>query len=332
MMRLQKKIWLAIISVLLCCIFLGTYVVAGFLKEGDLTLFRNMTSHEQEVKIQDIAEKKGPTVAWHFLKDAYVSSPGIIAGKNDPHMLAHIVGAALYKKSGIDGVTTCDQTFTMGCYHGFARALTNDKGRSALSMLQDTCQRSASEGSCVHGVGHALLGLENRDLTAALGDCDIYLKKFDFACWEGVFMEDHVVQRVSTSGVPFSSWQPCDSVPSKYRVQCAASKPGFLLASHDVASVGAFCATARTLEMETTCVRGVGFDIAHRNSGDRDAIEKACSELTDDARSICLGSAAELVVEEGYAGSKQIAAALCDKVTGAPRAGCMERLKSKNAP
>ena len=106
------------------------------------------------------------------------------------HRLMHSFGDSLYNVFGLDGVISCSPNFLMGCFHQVIGRAVSDKGIAAIHDILEACDTGYSDATCLHGVGHGLLGAlgyTQQSLHEAIAVC----AKSDSpnSCFEGIFME-----------------------------------------------------------------------------------------------------------------------------------------------
>lgn len=130
---------------------------------------KSLSFDELKKYFTDLAESKGGEYAFNVLKNA--SFPP----DTDMHLLGHVVGDALYKQQGADGIKICTQDFRNACSHSIVVGLFTDKGDAALSEIQEACKEApGGPGAyimCYHGLGHGILVYNGYDFPKTIGLC-----------------------------------------------------------------------------------------------------------------------------------------------------------------
>ena len=200
------------------------------------------------------------------------------------HLFTHIFGALLYEKVGIEGVSTCDEFSTFGCYHGFWREAILNKDGIGHSSLVKICPLGSI--ACQHGIGHGILAyLGTSRVAEALEICE-ELSYIDLkSCPYGVFMEhirptfpgstNHILDALSFD--PAHPYAPCSRVPAKFLESCYAVLPGWwsiVLEGDDVA-IGRLCGNMESRLSRETCFRQIGSYVAGRYPSKQSLEEKS---------------------------------------------------------
>ncbi len=282
--------------VLICCTAL--VIAAGWLfihetRMPDVQAFRHEDSRHQLEDMEKMAGKD-PAAAWAFLALANDQGPGF-----NGHGLGHLVGKALYKKYGFEGMRYCTTTLSFSCYHGISLAAINEQGGGVLDNLIAKCEAyfptsASGKGvgftrACIHGLGHGVASSEALDVSRGLARCmtvpegNRYVDKAlsiytdnRIACAEGMFMEIALDQKT----VDFSEY--CKSVPTEYQMACMQYAPlqsvreGTL---HDLPGLIAFCSKAATALLQKGCLNESAVsDLMGKSTGQNDEYEKAISD------------------------------------------------------
>lgn len=144
------------------------------------------------------------------------------------HFFAHAMGEALFEELGIEGVVSCTDAFSFGCYHGFSTRAIASGGVEALMKLDAVCVKTFGHLSgCKHGLGHGILEYVGyQKLERALAMCTSLVAQPTplMGCTSGVFMEylSPLVDSDSKSRmIEYSNpYSPCTDIPKQYRSSC----------------------------------------------------------------------------------------------------------------
>ena len=224
------------------------------------------------------------------------------------HTLAHIVGAILYDREGIAGLSNCTDDFAFGCYHGFAGGVIEKRGITGVGEFTEACKRQEDVTDCEHGIGHGLLAYLGSDgLTDALLLCPQAPSGTVAGCYNGVFMEYFLSTLQRDEGVPIRALdsrapeEPCASgVPEKFQPACYYELPAWWRAR--VAAEGASyeeqfrvtgqrCASVADSNLQAVCFKGAGAQIGVFSTYDMKHIRAWCSLMPESGRALCLSEA-----------------------------------------
>ncbi len=277
--------------------------------------FRTWDFGEQLSTLEAYA-RDDPKGAWEYLKSAFIVNGQVL---DNPHELAHIVGAATYDKSGIYGVTICDPSFAYGCFHGVAEAAINDKGETAISEIEQACTDALSAEqapSCYHGIGHGTAGIYNLEIPPALNACEMLEQSHQEYCYDGVFMEQAMA--LGSDAIDQAKpWELCGSLDLKFHIACGRYQPTRLQAAGlDFAKIIASCSPAPSDILEEHCFRSNGFAAASVGDHSVETIVNLCDNATNlKGKGLCLASAATETTFQAYNGWQSTAPQLCDAIT-----------------
>jgi hypothetical protein len=149
------------------------------------------------------------------------------------HTAAHPLGMAIFeaRRDLHESFDACGNRCTGGCFHGVLTAAVKTYA-SAEHPRQNTdapvtfeqvlahgkaiCERpdaqaASRKGSCVHGIGHALMLLSGFDLSKAIEGCRAFSgEHLQYYCVSGVYMERDMKYGVedANAGTPLA---PCDA-------------------------------------------------------------------------------------------------------------------------
>lgn len=227
---------------------------------------------------------------------------------NEAHSLAHIVGAILYDREGLAGLSHCTNDFAFGCYHGFAGNVIEKTGINGVGEFTKACKNQESVTDCEHGIGHGLLSYLGSDkLTDALELCPEAPFGSVGGCYNGVFMEYFLSTLQRDQGVPMRTLDsrapegPCGSgVPKRFQPACYYELPAWWRAwaagggaSYDeqFKIVGKQCASVADSNLQTVCFKGTGAQIAPFGKYNMDSIRAWCSMMPESGRASCLSEA-----------------------------------------
>lgn len=279
-------------------------------------------------QIKSIISTEGSETAWKYLKTNYPYAASNQASLSnsifDLHLVAHYIGAQVYKEKGVEGIAVCDTSFGYGCYHGFVAELLSTEGVSSIKKIDALCSKLDNPGACIHGVGHGLSDLEGLNFTKALEGCDSFENKFARECWGGVFMEYHFnVGRTNATTLGLT-WQPCDQLTEKYQTACAESKPYFLSTYYhkDIPYISHFCTTAPTSEMQRSCLDMLQLAIIVIDGGDTKKIIADCLSLPTEYKDTCLINAAQSTQDIATETKKNKISDICNAVSKGLRESC----------
>jgi hypothetical protein len=158
----------------------------------------SVSSHDLDVAgLFVTARSAGPRAAMDSLQ-ALAGRDRRVAGMG--HALAHGLGRFVVTAHPGDRTLfgQCTAAFSAGCYHGVMEGYLAEPGRQGSP--EELCEGVAGSGQpryarreCVHGLGHALMGMNGGRTAPSLRGCDrLRLPDEREECWEGVYMEDLV--------------------------------------------------------------------------------------------------------------------------------------------
>lgn len=241
--------------------------------------------------------RDGANNAYTALKIRYAAEPH---GKR--HEMAHLFGEVLFQAAGENGIGACDADNEFGCYHGFLSMAVRSRGIGIIHDLDQACIRAwgPREHACQHGIGHGILEYLGRDkLIEALDLCaELSWKEEIGGCGGGVFMEYNLPTILTADGVDTgvrpqtdtSIYEPCDSIPSQYRMNCL-----FTLVQwwgrqfdHDFSKLGMLCMQLPLSKERTVCYEGIGQIAAPTTNYDVEKTIAACARMPNtDTMHIC---------------------------------------------
>ncbi len=292
--------------------------------------FLRLSVAEQRGYMEKISSEDSEA-AWKYLKEAFIVDNLVIG---NAHELAHIVGNAIYKEFGIEGVIKCDPAFSFGCYHGVTEKLLSESGRSVIKKVEEQCMqlfpsdKGGESPSCIHGTGHGLLTLNALDIKQALNDCDELSINSRHYCYDGVFMENLFSNPDSKMNLE-NPWAFCENFDQKYHASCATYLISnvFRALGDDVDRLAATCQNASNIVLQENCIRSLGLRIGQITQGNPDLIKERCYEISSkELRDTCIIFAATETVFQDYAGWQQSYRALCNLLDDSASKICFAQL------
>lgn len=241
---MKKKKFLIIFILLLIITIFSLLFWSDSLTSSKIIINKEFKYSVEQVKIRDLFAKETSLVAYTKFKVNYeVYDPYLV------HNLAHLVGALLYKKEGLKGISICDAAFTWGCYHGFMGTAFENEGNQVWGDAEKFCEKidkkfKVDDEECIHGIGHGLLALTNyssADLTSSLKSCDIFKnKRYNLSCRDGVFMEYYsqnmmIVNEIQSGPRKFTQdqkYEPCARLPIEDQSDCFFQLPKWWVKSY----------------------------------------------------------------------------------------------------
>lgn len=275
------------------------YLIAVPPVERAFPAFSPETTPEVRAQMIRSIERLGPDRAYILLAASYKDTPS-----NFQHGAAHIFGEALYEAQGVSGVTTCDDGYNFGCFHGFFIEAVSHEGLDVLDELNGECTATSVSSACRHGIGHGILeylGLHR--LTDALEACTRIedMETRVGGCTGGVFMEYNLPLEV-LDGVytiapreledPANPYAPCDTVADRFAESCHHELPqwwGHVYGREDFMTIGRLCAGAAGEHNRYTCYMGAGTIAASAAKYDVERAIELCKDMPNqEAEGVCL--------------------------------------------
>jgi hypothetical protein len=293
-------------------------------------------AHEREV-MDGIIRQKG-------VEAAYIRFQTVYSGFNPValHSLGHYLGQRIYERKGVEGVAICDDSYSLGCYHGLFSTAFTEEGGGAIAELAEICARLPhlpQVGSCVHGVGHGIMELHSYDapgLAGALSDCDRVTGDVKHECWHGVFMEynrrtpDAAGALAMRAFDPAHPQSPCDEVAREYRSACYVEQTAWWSMTmpsagrEDLAKkIGDLCAAVASKEDRTACWSGMGLMLPLGGADPGRDVQNYCLRLSPvEAAAACLKGGLRLMASY----KKDPSPSLCDALPSPEAAACKKDL------
>lgn len=319
MKKLKKP--LVIVSILILIILL------------ELNCFQKKNSNEVSVStkpptkevqhwIDRIKQEGGYQAYIEFKEQVKNLDPG------QQHAHSHLFGEGLYRATGIDGVSICDNSFAFGCYHSFLGTAIHIEGLTIVPLLNQKCIDNLKDQSlgCQHGIGHGIatdFGYKYDDLVKSLDICDkLPVNDPIGGCTGGVFMEYNFQTMLSAEGQtrqfdPANPLFPCQSLQDKYRQACYFWQGQWwatvLPASIDekYSQIGLLCQKIENSNEQLQCFLGSGNTIGQFSNWKIDRAKELCSRiLTPKGNLGCRSAAAGAFMAEPS--TQNIAQKLCE--------------------
>ncbi len=239
------------------------------------------------------------------------------------HPLAHALGYAVRStpKTATKLLSECDDRYQSGCYHGILQRYFD--ARMGIPLAQEVlvapCDglRGTREQfrlfDCLHGTGHGLMMYHRYDVNASLKDCDRLTAEWDQrSCYSGVFMEHNMGARMQSFGdgkfgmhrhsmpapsvvlfKPNDLHYPCDSTPTRYRVECYELQSDLILPAvhQDYQKAARVCDAAGAPELVRVCYVGLGRNASGASAFQYAGIKKRCDQSSPAGIAFCYAGA-----------------------------------------
>ena len=252
------------------------------------------------------------------------------------HDFAHIIGQRAYEIMGKNGFDTCDTDFAFGCYHGYMEMLFYIKGSGGINEAENGCVSLGVSGrvaSCVHGIGHGIMGYEG-EINKSLVLCGSISSNRQTYCFDGVFMEYFTgVMDPARSAELINSaspWEFCRQFKNEEEV-CVRNLVLLMLQkkSNDN-TVATGCVSLPTSRLTEECVLSFGLHTAQISGGAPSTSFERCKNFFDGGwLNICVTAAARELLFEGF--SKTRAYELCGYLAKEHRQPCSKELDTMMA-
>jgi plastocyanin len=288
--------------------------------------FLALDSSAQTQILQRLAHAE-PQKAWKYVKQAFIVDGNVVS---NAHTFAHLVGNEIYRTSGLAGITTCDDSFAYGCYHGVTEAMLLAVGMEQVPDIEKNClstlknEHSENYTGCIHGIGHGLLSWSGLQMTKALAGCDLLQEQYRGYCYDGVFME-HAEASPKNVFDKDHPWQLCDGLEERYRYNCARYQ-SLIFTNAFGWSFGTsadVCSQADDRRIREACLSTIGYMVAQQEQTNIDNIKTRCNELyKEEGYAVCIMSAADEIRFQRYEHSEHVAASLCESLSSPWRENC----------
>lgn len=295
---LPKKPYILLITILLLFILYETVLL---LKPKNGAFSQSQPLDPKEINFtqarslwQEKIASLGPQKAFAAFKQQYSS-----LDPNTQHSLAHIFGEVLYKQIGIDGITTCDASFSFGCYHSFFGSAIADKGPAIVQSLNKAClDKYGPLGTgCQHGIGHGAMEYYGGSrVKEALALCSKIQSIPLLGCSSGVFMEYNfptIVSgqqaRTTTRALDNAPDRICTQIDTKFQPSCYFELSSWLAKNYkSYQKTADFCSRLEG-QNKVDCLRGLGNTIAADKNYTLKIAVPVCRSLTEEEEKVyCL--------------------------------------------
>lgn len=261
-------------------------------KQEFVSIMSDRKYWEKKIKTSGIKQ------AYNEFKQSYKDQP-------QAHNALHIFSETIYKNAGLSGIVYCDDTFAMGCYHGFYIAAIGNEGLQVSKKLDEICIKKFGkrQSGCQHGIGHGILEyMGHKNLSKALDICSTLTWQGKiFGCISGVFMEFNFPLSEKKSGPSIREFTinrpfyPCDTVEARYKTSCYFEIGQYLqsIYKNDYGKLGQMCLGLDNQEFQKYCFLGLGWYAPQGFSYNMDEVVQACNLMPNESSSIlCKVSAA----------------------------------------
>lgn len=265
---------------------------------------------------------EGPAKAYSDFKRINEDAP-----IDDKHINAHLFGELLYEQQLPDGISICDSSFSLGCYHGYMGAMVETEGLTVLSSLDAACQHTKNDWlGCYHGIGHGLVSYLGRSrLIEALELCNtLAWQPILRGCGSGVFMEYNFgtihdpPAAASTSVRAFDAdipYAPCATLPDTYQQSCYFEAPDwwrFVLRGNFV-KIANLCSGVSNPLYQKNCFLGTGSAAAQYVHSDIAASTSICDLMpTPSNQALCRAGAFIIIL--GSSGDFASSISICESL------------------
>jgi hypothetical protein len=244
---------------------------------------------------KSLVAEKGVAAALADIKARYTENHYV---QVNCHPLTHVIGqavSALYpdiSQAYLHGDTFCSSGYYHGVLEGVAFKIGKEK---LLATLNTLCVDVPGSGdysteyySCVHGLGHGIMEMNNDQLFNSLHDCDRFSRLWERdSCYGGVFMENIIVNDIHLEGIeqeqsttflrPNEPLYPCTAVGEEYQAACFLIQPSYALdRTNDFAKVFDLCAKEAG-SFSGLCYQSLGRDAAGRALNDPVITKNTCT-------------------------------------------------------
>lgn len=238
--------------------------------------------------ISDYYQKLGPDIMLDAIEeDKYCHNKG------------HNIGRVIFDKTKDlnQSLQICSSRCTTGCFHGVLMELFGqDSEHLTLNSIQkkitticdlNLIQSKVEKGSCIHGMGHALMNLSDYDLNKALSYCSLYQEPgLIYYCVDGAYMERD--SKMADEDIKVGMGYPCDQysfAPACYKYKISR-KFG---SNYDQAI--SYCLTLKDLSLQHGCFHGLGYSYFEQIDQNNNLLEYICSKGDSVGKKMCIEGA-----------------------------------------
>ena len=216
------------------------------------------------------------------------------------HDIAHDLGHRAYELYGFSEAMTFNNPKHLNhtlveyiCAGGYMHGIVEEmflRQPEFKSDLDVVCAGvdEKDRASCYHGIGHALMFIENRDVHAALSDCrHVKESGYTYRCFEGVWME-FFWGSTEHAGPNSLGWDmqtpldPCIAAQKDEKPTCFLYAPFGYLRSHPKDYDGAvqLCTESELSQSDKDfCLKGLGITMMSKFKGQH--LEKSAAYVAD---------------------------------------------------
>lgn len=277
-------------------------------------------------------------------KKAYADFKKIYTNYNPfikQHLSLHFMGELLYEFDRMEGINTCDDSFSYACYHGFFGEAIQDVGIEEIKKMEKICveKTNPAHSSCAHGIGHGILtSLGKESIAKALEICDTFSSKANIqGCYDGIFMEYSMSSHngsLTIRPLDDSPYTPCSSLPTKYQNRCYFFNPFWWeeVYHHDFTILGDLCEELTDSNKEN-CYLGVGtISVLSANFDISKTLEKCSKVSSTKGNALCkAGAAIRYKINSEVSEFKNIQTnIICESRTSLTENLCVEKSRTKD--
>lgn len=300
----HMKLRIIIYSLFLLLVISGIIIIAQKNNEGVTVLSPLFTLHCFGKSVgfecssryfELLTHAFGPKFALENLKQQYAKRADIVSSC---HQLTHVIGntaATLYKNDVAKAFISGDSFCWSGYYHGVVEHVVEhdseekfiNKADTLCSLIPGKERYSFDYYNCVHGVGHGLMGLKENELFQALPLCDKLSGDWEKqSCYGGVFMENIMVDNRTHFAKYLKKddlMYPCDTVDTKYKLQCYLMQTSYALTetNYDFKNAFHLCANVEE-DFQDTCAQSIGRDASGNSVSNAQKTVEHCSLANND--------------------------------------------------
>ncbi len=319
------------------------------------SLLKNQEDSEVNLAKSEFGKTFRITASNHRnLYEMYVDRIGVngildVIEEEDCHWQAHDLGKMIFSKLQDleDSIHLCMDRCTSGCLHGVLMEMFKGKivpsssvdekySHIYLSDIEKEMKALCSSdditsvyslGTCVHGMGHAIMSLSGYDINESMKLCNRFgTRPQAYYCATGAFMEYEFVS--GHSDIKKSLHYPCDTLEefpaACYRYKMLYTATSMLGDGKGMEDIAGECMRMPGM-YRLGCFHGMGFFLLDMVSDSPQEIKVICSFGNDDDRKMCIEGVVEKLAD--YNQSKAFES--CGYLEGADREVCIEAADGK---
>jgi hypothetical protein len=261
------------------------------------------------------------------------------------HSEAHALGSAIFKRTNNLQLSmqVCRDRCVAGCLHGAVtqavRRIIPETSENRLDIqligrnIRNICDVEYVagrdlEGTCIHGVGHAVMAVLKYNINDALKYCALFNDKSKaYYCATGAFMEYDNAHGAGDLLMERPLHYPCDTY-TEYPAACYRYKWA-LLASKFERFSDAPTQSEECLGLDQRrrlgCFHGIGYAHVFALLEDSERLNNVCAYGNLDEQRVCIEGAMELLSEL----NEKKALEVCETLTGKPQRFCEEAARNR---